>query len=630
MFKDTAVMESGFAAAEDGKVRNWLILPDGAWGVEVEDMDGNVAKLELEMGVRRVKDWTCNCRDGASGIPCQHLAAAVYAYALADGKPQATELPASQATGKASVSQEYDDDELDDEMPVEKDAPKKRGRKPTGRAAKREEAVAKTVASKQAAKLKKSSNPFEALLESLSKEDLVKFIIHQSKRNKLFINEVQLYFADRASDAFEGNYETMVLDTLKTIRARSFEYPAEYEHLPTYKTAMKLMSKIMKRGQQLFDENNFSEAFQLAKGVIKAGLSSDNYRQLLYDDIGTSLRLIRSISENVQSFTMKDEIFDYLTKEIPKYPGFDQIDYQSIVRLVDNMLIDSGKIAFYKNLLTKLIASDKSGYYSVEWIEKLVKLEPNQEENIYLQHKKNDRVLEKLVLFYQSKKRFSEAKALLVERMETMGTKPKTDYDFMYAGGGYMMVQNRYSPSKWQDLMLEVLEKEENWSEIKQILKNYFQKDFAKSDYKLYKKAYLKTEPEKWPDVARAIMQKTTVLLNLRIQIAAEENFLEDLLKYIAKGDFSTQGAIDKYFTVLFPQYPKESLELLRKRIDVLSKETRNEHYEMIQELLLLMGQKGGAEGKKLALQTTDEYLEKYSIRRNMKALLLQVKQKLK
>lgn len=411
---------------------------------------------------------------------------------------------------------------------------------------------------------------FENLLRKISLEEYQEFIRQYASGHKEFKTEFELRFAAKDKRIDVGKqYEALIRKIIRKHTDHGFiDYRATY---PLYKE----VGDLLETGKGLVKKNNFSEAFVLAKTVLKEMMevvgncddSSGNIGAVISDAIG----LIETILDGKETHNeLKEQIYAFSEAELNRKVYFDYGDVgYELFDLFKRLAIALNKhpefLRFIDNQLPKL-----KGEYD------------DYHRNFFKTQK---------IDFLKETGRKAEAETLIQQNLDIVEVRQQevnkaiAKKDFAAAkkliAGGITIAEKEGHPgtvSQWEKELLRLAVLEKDKETIRYYTKRFaFDRGFSKEYYQQWKKTFT---AEEWKAVIEELIEEKTrqiekeeekskgrfwhapqqSLLHALAPIYIEEKYWDRLLELVAKANSFDMAW--QYHDHLVKAYPLALLEI--------------------------------------------------------------------
>ena len=463
---------------------------------------------------------------------------------------------------------------------------------------------------------KESSNEnsitVEELLKKVTHKELMDFIIRYAKYNPEFTNKILLEFVHKTKTKDENNYSLILRKALKKYH---FDNDDIYDYHED-SIEIDILDEWFAKANEYISQNRNDEAIAICKACIE---EYAEWKEEIEDDIIDYIDPIYQekpfelLKEIVSTPAVNsDELFKYCITEMSKkkYSGTYMYDgFNDLLMEFAGICNATEFIALQDSLLKNI--TDKSSYEAEKIIERKIAFykKNNQSEmawqlvteNIQIEKFRKQVVEQKI-----SDKKFSEAKKMIA--------------DYLSAHQN----DNFYYHREWNELILDIAQKEVDIPVIRKIsfafIENYFQKKY----YRIYKSSFSQNE---WENELQNIIahyeKKGKYFSDSVADVLAEEKDAASLMGYIEK--HLSAERMDKYYSHFASAYLKETLDLFQKAINQYAeKNTGRNHYEYIVTLFKKIAHIEG--GKEMITTMIFQYKNQYKNRRAMIEILNKVK----
>ena len=460
---------------------------------------------------------------------------------------------------------------------------------------------------------KEKTLTIEEVLKNVPHEELVDFIVRQSKYDLELSNSIFLEFLHKADLIQENKYSIVLRNALKKVDVTDNDLHDYYDSA----VQIDIMDEWLTKAKTSISEHKFDEAIAICKACI------EEYAEWIKDMDDYIIENIDPcyfefpfdyLREIITIHTFNtSELFDYCKKELFK----SKYEYSYFQEGFNNLMLELSKtdqeiaefIHLQDELLKKII--DKNSYDAKRILERKITIfnntnQPEKAKQLIIDNLQIESFRMQVVEEKIKKKEFKEAKKLIADFLNNSQNN-----------------STRYTGT-WHELALSIAQMENDIPEIRKISYSFIEKRYQKKYYDIYKETFnsedWKVEVEKL--LSRYDSQKTYFKSSVA-DIFKEENETLKLMKYIEK-HLSTE-CLSQYYCHFSEIYPKETLELFRK---VLSSYIENNmgrtHYEYTAKLLRKMTQIDG--GKDFVRPLIERYKTQYKTRRAMIEILNAIK----
>jgi uncharacterized Zn finger protein len=497
---------------------------DNLWTAEVEGSE--TYQVEVELEGKTVKQYFCDCP--YDGVTCKHVVAVLFA--------------------------------LRKEVKQKKSSPKPK-------------------------KTKKLT--LKELLEKIDLKELRGFVLDYAASDKTFSQKFELHFAEKDERIdVRQKYMDLVAKAIRTHSNRGFI---------DYSASRKLsheIDKIIQMGYQAASNENFKDAFTVGQVVLvelmEAYESSDDSSGELGGTIQEAIALLDSIATSEASRDLKEELLEFVAKELFKKVYFDYGDYgYNLLEIVPKIAIDLGEPDLYLTVL--------------ERIEKTA--------GDYLRnHLRTERIdFLKKIGKVEEAKQLIEANLDIVEIRRGVVQEALAANDYEKAKtlirGGILVAEQQKHPgtvNQWEGQLLEIAILQKDLTQIRYFAKKFaFDRGFDKKYYQQWKNTFSATE---WSKEIDDHIQQTIKKSNIKPEkgywwdpklerfralspIFIEEQRWEQLFELIQEN--ATLDSLNKVSPYLAKLYPQQLLDLymplLKKWGTTVS--TRPEYHQLAEQM---------------------------------------------
>jgi len=452
----------------------------------------------------------------------------------------------------------------------------------------------------------------EEVLKNVPHQELIAFIARQAKYNPELTNTILLEFIQKSTRKTENTYSLILRKALKEV---DFDEDDLYDYHED-SISIDILDEWLAKAEDYIAQNRFDEAIAICKACIEeyaewieeSATDVAEYVDPVYQD--KPFDLLTGIASRPAVDSLK--LFSYCSIEMdkPKYTTADMSDgfNNLLLELADNNNADEF-IALQDALLKKI--TDRSSFEAQRIINRKIAFYNKINQPITAWQLVTDniqiegfckQVVEKKI----TDKNFAEAKKLISDFLSTR------------QNSGF------YNHGIWNDLILDIAQKEADIPLIRKISFTFIENNFQTKYYRIYKSSFNKNEwKNELPRIIEHYGKKGQYFSESVANIFAEEKDAANLMKYIE--NHLTPERIDNYHSYLAPAFPKETLELFRKAINLYAeKNTGRNIYEYIVVLFNKMAKIEG--GKEMVRTMVAQYKTQYKNRRAMIEILNKVK----
>ncbi len=222
-----------------------------------------------------------------------------------------------------------------------------------------------------------TKNQFQSLLKSLTRDEYQAFILHYAAQHKDFKTSFELFFAEKIPDAdIEKKYRQVVEKLIRKYSGSGFIYYRESKSLSAE------VEKLLNTGMQQVVKKNFADAFKLVKAILHPVTEtigySDDSGAYISDTIFSIIDFLGKISAATEAIGLKEEIFDFIVKELNNSLYFDYGDIgYPLVEIAETLSLQLSRendlILFFDHQISSASKSD-SDYFSGYFLERKVEL----------------------------------------------------------------------------------------------------------------------------------------------------------------------------------------------------------------------------------------------------------------
>ncbi|MCJ8165541.1 SWIM zinc finger family protein [Pontibacter sp. E15-1] len=468
-------------------------------------------------------------------------------------------------------------------------------------------------------KKKAERNLFKNLLQRISLKEYQDFIQQYAARHKDFKTEFELYFADKDERIDVGKkYEELLQ---KLIRKHSDHGFVDYRATVGLS---KEVEKLLGSGHDFISRNNFSDAFALARVVLKEMLevqmgcddSAGNIGGTLYE----AVELIEAIAtSDTAAPALKEQLFSFLKTELSNKEYFDYGDFgYELLSVFENLALQLHKPEEFIGYLDAQSARLTGQYddYQREFLQKqkieFLAATGKSEEAAALvqQHLDIVEVRQQEVEKALSKKDYVAAKKLINE--------------------GIRIAEDKDHPgtvATWQKELLRIAVLEKDTDTVRRYTKQFaFDRWFSDEYYTQWKATFSEQE---WKGVIEKYIADTTKeitrawkenknkfwrpphppLLQTLAPIYVQEHYWDRLLALVQQEDNLTTL---KYHTYLASRYPTELMRLYLPAFEQAGQEAngRSAYADLAQKMKKVM--QDIPEGKEKIMAVARSLKEQY------------------
>jgi hypothetical protein len=361
--------------------------------------------------------------------------------------------------------------------------------------------------------------------------------------------------------------------------------------------------------------NNCREALSICKACIEEFAAwlddidnDDIYFAWDYESILSGL--LKNIIEKPDSGVDAGELYDYCVSEMEKdkYAGTEMFEeFNNLLMFLSSRVNPDGFLALQDKLLEKV--DDKSSYEAQVILRRKLNVynENGRKKEAWELIRNNIQIesfREELVKKYIKEKKYGEAKKLIADLKEGRES----------AGGG------RYRTDVWDELLLDIAQKETDTPNIRKLAYLFIENDFQENYYHIYKSSFPAAE---WPKAAAALIKhyqrEKKYFSNSAADVMAAEKDAESLILYLEK--YPSVSQLNDYYPVIAGKFPERLLSLFRSLIDDYAEQHtgRQSYADIIRWLKNMTKIKGGAA---VAADMVGRYRVCYKNRRAMLEML--------
>ncbi|MDR3334339.1 MAG: hypothetical protein LBT13_05575 [Treponema sp.] len=404
------------------------------------------------------------------------------------------------------------------------------------------------------------------LLQDISRKELYNFIVRQAQYNPDFTNAILLEFA-HTIESEENQYSLIVRQGFKDLHIDLYEYHDE-------DILFDILDQWLEKAQAHLAEQNYAEVVLICKACIEefaAWLEQEDDGDLIdytsyYQDMCFKILKEAVVHPEVNA----QEFFDYCMTEMKKekYADTGFFDCFNDVLLYVAGVNPDAFIRLQDTLLSEL--KDTNGYNAEKIVQREINFyrDTNQPEKAWKlieEHVQIASFCKELVKRYIAEAHFTEAKALIHE------------YIAHQEVNSY-----RNSQDEWDELLLEIAQKEQDVPTIRKLSFGFIECDFKENYFSIYKSTF---SAEEWADALEDLVrhyEKHTDRFDAPIpKLFAAEHAAERLLTYIET--HLDLEMLTQYHTVFAGLFPEKTLTLFRQALDrYVAVNTGRTYYERI------------------------------------------------
>ncbi|MDR3171835.1 MAG: hypothetical protein LBU17_09450 [Treponema sp.] len=442
------------------------------------------------------------------------------------------------------------------------------------------------------------------LLQDVSRKELYDFIVRQAQYNPDFTNAILLEFAHTIKNE-ENQYSRIVRQGFKDMHIYLDEYYDE-------DIVLDILDQWLGKAQAHITEQNYTEAVLICKACIEefaAWLEHEADDALIdyidyYQDKCFEILKKAVVHPEVNA----QEFFDYCMTEMKKekYADTEFFDSFNDVLMCVASVNPDAFIALQDTLLSEL--EDPHDYYVRKIVQRKITVyrtinQPEKAWKLIEEHVQIASFCKELVERYIAEAHFTEAKALIHEYIAHQQVNPYRDF-----------------LDEWNDLMLEIAQKEQDVPTIRKLSFGFIERNFKENYFSIYKSTF---SAEEWADALEDLVRRYenhTDRFDASIpKLFAAEHDAERLLAYI-----ETHLDIDtfiQYHTVFADLFPEKTLALFRQALDhYVAVHTGRTYYEQtvsyLRKMLTLK------DSTALVITMVNAYKSQYNNRRAMIEIL--------
>jgi hypothetical protein len=450
------------------------------------------------------------------------------------------------------------------------------------------EAIAERIAnSRRLADTQDKVLTVEELLKNASFQELRDFVVRQAKYNTDLTNAIRLEFAHKLTAENEDEdinpYSSIILEIMEDLELDYDDYYGEAD------IDLDDLDQWIEKARNYVEQHNYQEAVLICKACIEElaeWVQTTDTDIADYIDISYYQSVPFDILEKVVASPNADskELYDYCLSEMNKDKYIKTIPFErfnDLLAILSAQVNADDFIAMQDSLLAKV--ADNSSHEAEKILQRKIifykntqqpeKVNALLEKNIQIENFRYQ-VVEKLY----AEQRFTEAKRLIEDFIQE-----KRDTGRDYAG-------------RWNELLLEIAQKENDIPNIRTLAFSFIQRHFDKKYFDIYKSSFTSDE---WSLAMENLLQhydknsrdvdyhnyKMHSFSSSAADVLIVENAAERLLKYVEKN--LSAERIEKYYPIFVDLYPEKTLELFEKAItDYAIQNIGRTHYEYIAKLL--------------------------------------------
>lgn len=481
-----------------------------------------------------------------------------------------------------------------------------------------EEAIAERIAKSQHLAETQKTLTVEELLKNVSLQELYDFVVRQSKYNPDLTNAVRLEFAHKLTDKNTNHYSSILREIMEDMY---FDYEDYYYREDSLD--LEDLYQWFAKARTYLEQQNYHEVILICKACIEefAEWMNEDENAEVVDYIDPSYQTIpfEIMAKAVASPDVDSKaLYDYCLLEMnkDKYSHTNMFDeFHNLLAILAAKINAHEFIALQDSLLEKV--SDNSSSEA----EKILQREINFY-NDTQQPEKANMLIEKNMQIenfrYQIiEKRFAEQNYAEAKRLIEDFIQEKHD-----TGRDYK--------SRWDELLLEIAQKENDIPNIRKIAFSFIERNFKQKYFDIYKSTFTCNE---WDDALENLLQhyeknsndfdyyrpKSNKFSSAAANVLVAEGAAKRLMDYVEK-NLSIER-IEKYYTIFVDLYPEKTLELFKETInDYVEKNVGRNHYEYVAKLFEQI--RKIKNGKQMVSKMIADYKIKYKKRRIMIEIL--------
>ena len=444
----------------------------------------------------------------------------------------------------------------------------------------------------------------EQVVDSISDEDLRRFIVRTALHNSTLKQSILLEFSGKHTEFEEViDYSQLIKST---IQGTYYDIEDVY-----YSDCFEIdgLDEWLSKAEDFAQEGNYSDAATIAKACIEelAEWVDNNEEEIDFldympeDYTDMPLNILNDVKD--AGYLKAEELLDYFQTEIKKSKYKSSGLYSCLEDEILNLTKEISPDSYLKNRQeTFEQLDDKTSYQAKNILDDIIKYytELNEEAkawDIVTGNIQIDSYREKFVLKCIEEKDFKYAKRLVNEYIDN---RKKIGYS--------------NHPNKWDGYLLTIAQIENKPSDIRKAAKVLIYDGFDSNVYKAYKATF---DADEWAIEMENLIKHYCKSFGFSYDAAnllVKENLTERLLKYMEQGDSSE--VLKKYYKHIVKDYPDRIIALFRKTINSRLENTGRDVYEHIIELFKDL--RNIPEGKKEVIEMIAHYKTVYKNRRAM------------
>jgi arsenate reductase-like glutaredoxin family protein len=464
------------------------------------------------------------------------------------------------------------------------------------------------VKRRQSAETQKNTPPVENLSRDVSPSELRYSTVAQTGNEK---------FSYTPADEDTNPYSAVLRDILEEVYFVGEKYHEYEKHID-----IDDYSQWLEKARDCAAQGDYGEAVLICKACI------EELAEWMYNENSCDVDHINPAYQSVPFEILETVVtnhetdfkalYDYCLSETDKdkYVDTEMFDYFNDLLTTLAVKINSNDFIALQDSMLKKITDDASidaekilnreirFYNAVQQPEKAAAL---IEKNIQIENFRY-RAVEKLM----SEQNYTEAKRLTDDFIQ----------ENRYIGRDYA--------ERWDDIFLEILQKENNTDEVRATAFELIEHEFIRKYFDIYKSTFA---PEEWNDVRENLLQhyektacdpdiytlKHCNFSKAAADVLVAEGEFKRLILYLEKN--MSIERLDKYYRTFVDLYPEKTLKLFRKTIDdFVEKNVGRMYYKtLIEQLKQIRKIKNG---DKMVARMIADYRKKYTTRHAMLKML--------
>jgi hypothetical protein len=497
-----------------------------------------------------------------------------------------------------------------------------------------QEAIAERIAhSQHLADTQDKSLTVEDLLTNVSLQELRDFVVRQAKYNTDLTNAVKLEFAHKLTGANSGDkeneddedtnpYSSIIQDIMEDVE---FDYPA-YDEREEEDFEIDSLHQWFDKARDYVEQHNYNEVILICKACIEEfaewmyNTDTDIIEYIdMYDYETTPFEILETAASSHEIDSRK--LYDYCLSEMnkDKYSGTTMLrKFNDLLAVVVSKEDSDEFIALQDSLLAKV--DDNASREAERILQREINFynntqQPEKANALIEKHIQIENFRYQIVTKHLAEQNLEKAKRLIEDFIQE---KRDTGRDYL---------------SRWDELLLEIAQKENDIQSIRTIAFSFIKRNFDRKYFDIYKSAFT---PEEWSAAMENLLQhyennsrdfsyfkyggtKTYNFSSSAANLLVVEGATERLLHYVENN--LSVDIIEKYYTSFVDLYPEKTIELFRKTIDdYVADNIGRGCYEHVAQLLDKMQKIEN--GEKTVSKMVAYYRLKYKKRRLMMEIL--------